>query len=59
MKTYTIYWSHGEKEILTGHTLAAALFIAGYCYDDIDDISIYIKGDDNSYEYTGAEWVRK
>lgn len=51
--TYTLYWRHGEREVITGpyHDISQAMTAAGYGNVDNAGLDFYVPGDDTSYQW--------
>jgi hypothetical protein len=57
--TFTVYWRHGEREVLRGQTISEAITLAGYGAACLHSIDFYDRGDTASHEWVGGKWVLK
>lgn len=58
---FTVYWIHGQREVLTGNTIEEAFTSAGYGNGALRAVDFYMPGDCTKYVYNRAkhEWDRK
>ena len=61
MKTFTLYWLTGKREIVQGNDIANAMTCAGYSNGAVRALDFYAEGEDNGYEWKQAtrEWKCK
>jgi len=61
MNTYTLYWIDGQRETVTGESVARAMARAGYGRGALEALDFYVKGESHDYEWDSKErdWVRK
>jgi len=56
MKTYTIYWLSGSRQVVHGTDYADAFKNAGYGGGAVSAIDFFANGDDHSYEWKNGKW---
>lgn len=59
MKTYTLYWRDGKRELVQGTGVNNALDRAGYGAGALRALDFWAEGDDHEYTWLGGEWVKK
>lgn len=59
MPTFTVYWRHGEREVLRGQSIRDALSLAGYGASTVNAIDFYDRGDVSTHEWVDGRWARK
>lgn len=61
MNTYTLYWIDGQRETVTGESVARAMARAGYGRGALEALDFYVKGESHDYEWDPKErdWVHK
>lgn len=55
MKTYTIFWLDGKKEIVRGYSIAEAFTHAGYGNGALIAVDFYDEGESDNYRYDQME----
>lgn len=59
MKTFTLYWLTGDKEKVTGDTIADAMTLAGYSSGAVRALDFYAEGDftevDPKYQWNALD----
>lgn len=60
MKTYTLYWRDGGREIVSGPDVAQAMTLAGYGGGAVAALDFYADGDDHKYQWDprARRWER-
>ena len=61
MNTYTLYWIDGQRETVTGESVAQAMTLAGYGGGALRALDFFVDGDDYDYVWNTEkrDWVRK
>jgi hypothetical protein len=49
MKTYTLYWLDGKREVIQGNDIADAMTKAGYGQGAVKALDFHASGDCNDY----------
>lgn len=55
-KEFTLYWLHGEKQVVKGTSIEDAFTRAGYGAGAIRAIDFYSNGNNTDYEYVNGNW---
>lgn len=61
MKTYTLYWLDGKREVIQGRTIEHAFNKAGIGAGAIPKLDFFTHGEDHKYEWDKEkrDWIRK
>jgi len=61
MRTYTLYWLTGKREVVKGKDVAQAMTLAGYGGGAVGALDFYASGNDNQYSWDAEkrDWVKK
>jgi hypothetical protein len=58
---FTLYWRGGDKEVVTGKTIADAMNNRGYGHGALAALDFYMPGEDDDYTWSKEtrQWIRK
>ena len=61
MKKYTLYWKSGDREVVSGDSIANAFSSSGYGAGALRALDFFLNGDVDEYRYDKDQhkWVRK
>lgn len=60
MNTYTLFWSHGKSEIVTGSDLSIAMTLKGYSAGAVRALDFHAEGDQrDNYEWDKVSYAWK
>lgn len=59
MKSFTIFWLTGEREVINGFDIADAMNNAGYSSGVLGAFDFYVSGDNRNYIWNGKTWIKK